>query len=127
MRRNRTVYFVLIIITIIVGLFSRIDTISTYVNNHFGDYLYAILFFLIFGFLFIKIESYKVFILTFLFCCGIEFLQIYQADWINFIRSYKVSRLFLGNNFQWNDIFSYTLGAVTGYVLETLLYSKIHK
>ncbi|WP_375561733.1 DUF2809 domain-containing protein [Bernardetia sp. OM2101] len=63
------------------------------------------------------------------FCYGIEFLQLYQpkpANWISFIRSYEVSRLILGNNFQWFDIISYTLGGMTGYIFEVLFYSEFH-
>jgi hypothetical protein len=124
MQRNRKIYLLFIIITILIGLISRIDIISNFITNYLGDYLYAVLFFLIFGFLFTKAKSYKILIVSLLFCYGIEFLQLYQADWINFIRSYKVSRLFLGNNFQWNDIISYSLGALTCYVLEILFYSE---
>ena len=127
MTRNRKIYFLSIVVTITIGLVSRTEFISSFITDYFGDYLYAVLFFLIFGFLFIKVQPYKIFILTLLFCCGIEFLQLYQADWINFIRSYKASRLILGNNFQWNDIISYTFGAMTGYILEIQFYSKNHK
>lgn len=126
-KRNRKVYFLFIIITILIGLFSRNTILSNWVINYVGDYLYAVLLFLIFGFIFTKTETYKILIISLLFCWSIEFLQLYQADWINFIRSYKASRLILGNNFQWNDIFSYTFGAMTGYILETLFYSKNHK
>ena len=124
MNRSRKIYFLLIILTTIIGLVSRTKTISNYVNNHFGDYLYAILFFLIFGFIFTKAKSYKLLIISLLFCYSIEFLQIYEADWINVIRSYKVSKLFLGNNFQWQDIIFYTFGTLTGYILEILFTSK---
>jgi len=124
MQRNRKIYFLFIIITVVIGLFSRTDLISDWVNSHLGDYLYAVLFFLIFGFLFNKIKPYKIFIISLLFCCGIEFLQLYQADWINYIRSYKASRLILGNNFQWNDIISYIFGTLTCYILEILFISK---
>ncbi|AFM05402.1 Protein of unknown function (DUF2809) [Bernardetia litoralis DSM 6794] len=123
MIRNRKNYFLLIIITILIGLISRTDFISNFITDYFGDYLYAILFFLIFGFLFIKTKSYKLLIISLIFCYGIEFLQLYQADWINFIRNYKISRLILGNHFQWNDIISYTFGAMTAYILEILFYS----
>ena len=124
MKRNQKVYLLLIIITIIVGLFSRTDLLSNWINNYVGDYLYSILCFLIFGFILTKIKSYKILLLTLFFCYSIEFLQLYQADWINSIRSYKVSRLILGNNFQWYDIFSYTIGGMTGYIFEILFYSK---
>ncbi|WP_338766904.1 DUF2809 domain-containing protein [Bernardetia sp. ABR2-2B] len=129
MQRNRKIYFLLIVLTITIGLVSRTEFISSFITEHFGDYLYAILFFLIFGFIFTKVQTYRMFLLTLLFCYGIEFFQLYQpktANWISFIRSYEVSRLILGNNFQWNDIISYTVGVMTGYISETLLYPRFH-
>lgn len=127
MRRHRKTYLVFILITILIGLISRSEIFSGWINSHLGDYLYALLFFLIFGFIFRKSKSYKILLISLIFCYAIEFLQLYQADWINFIRNYKVSRLILGNSFQWNDILSYTLGGTTGYILEILAYSKNHK
>ncbi len=130
MKRSRKVYFLLLLITIAVGLFSRTIFVSGFVTSYVGDYLYSILIFLIFGFIFTKTNPYKILIITLLFCCGIEFLQLYQPkspNWLSFIRSYKISRLFLGNNFQLNDIVSYTFGAITGYVFEVLFYFKNYK
>ncbi len=125
--RNRKTYLLFIVLIIITGLVSRTEFVSTYIDASFGDYLYAILFFLIFGFVFTKLEPYKILILSLIFCYSIEFLQIYQPNepnWISFIRSYKVSRLVLGNNFQWNDIINYTFGGMTGYFWENLFYFR---
>lgn len=127
MNRNRKLYIVFILLTIIIGLVSRNTILSNWIVDYTGDYLYAVLFFLIFGYIFTKTKSYKILIISLLFCYGIEFLQLYQADWINYIRSYKASRLILGNNFQWYDIISYTLGAITIYTLEFFYYPKNHK
>lgn len=127
MNRNRKVYLLLTLLTILIGLVSRTEFISHFITDYFGDFLYAVLFFLIFGFIFTKTNPYKILIISLLFCYGIEFLQLYQADWIDCIRNYEVSRLILGNNFQWFDIISYTFGAIISYILEILYYPKNHK
>ncbi len=39
-----------------------------------------------------------------------EFSQIYQADWINRIRSTPAGHLVLGSAFSWFDMLAYTVG-----------------
>lgn len=118
MKRNRIHYAIFILTTILLGLFSRTQYIPDFIYPYFGDYLYAILFFLIFGFLFPYKKSFLILILSVVFCYGIEALQLYQADWINNIRNYKVGGLILGYGFLWSDMISYTLGGITAYFLE---------
>ena len=89
-----------------------------------GDYLYAILFYLIFGFLFPNKKPVQILVVSVLCCYGIEVLQLYQADWINKIRSYKIGGLLLGYGFLWSDIVCYTLGGITGYILEVIYFNK---
>ena len=80
MKRNQKVYFLFNIITIVIGLISRINRISDYTATYFGDCLYAILFFLLFGFVFTKLKLFKTLIISLLFCYAIEFLQLYQSN-----------------------------------------------
>ena len=124
MKRNRKIYFILIIFTIALGLLSRTSIIPTIIYPYLGDYLYTILWFFIIGFLFPKMESFKVAIISIITCYAIEFLQFYQADWINHIRSYKIGGLILGYSFLWSDIISYTFGGITGWILEKYIIKK---
>jgi len=90
-----------------------------------GDYLYAILIFFIIGFLFPKIKIYQVAVTSIIICYGIEFFQLYNADWIQGIRNHTIGKLILGQGFLYSDIISYTVGGITGYALEIwLLYTK---
>lgn len=128
LKRNRFVYLTLIIITILIGLLSRTELVSKTIPLLFGDYLYGLLLFWIVGLLYNKTGSLKVALVSILLCYLIETFQIYQADWINNIRSNKLGALILGHGFLWNDIISYTLGGITGYILETIYFNKkIHK
>lgn len=116
----------LIIITIILGLISRAKTIPVIIYPYLGDYLYALMCFLIVGFLYNKSKSLKIVLISILLCYLIEVFQLYQADWINNIRSHKLGGLILGYGFLWSDIVSYTLGGMTGFILETIYYNKTH-
>jgi Protein of unknown function (DUF2809) len=43
-----------------------------------------------------------------------EFSQLYQAPWINAIRSTVVGHLILGSTFSWIDMATYTVGVGVG-------------
>ncbi len=124
MLRNRKLYLFLVIATIGVGLLSRTRFVPNVIYPYVGDYLYAVMVFFIIGFLFNTSTSLKVAITSVLICFLIEFFQLYQADWINAVRSTKLGALVLGNGFLWSDIICYTFGGITGYVLERLFLRK---
>ena len=51
-------------------------------------------------------------------CFLIECSQLYRADWLEGIRSYRLGGLILGYGFLWRDLLSYTLGVMLGLLLE---------
>ena len=123
--RNRITYFCFTIIVIGFGLFSRSKYIPNMIYPYFGDLLYTLMFFFIFGFLFPKKKSYQIAILSIGLCYFIEITQLYQADWINNIRNTTFGKLTLGSGFLWSDIISYSLGGLLGVFIEkVLLQSK---
>ena len=104
------------------GLLSRTEFVPQIIYPYLGDYLYAIMIFVIVGILFNKTTSLKIAIASILICFGIEILQLYQADWINQIRSHRLGALVLGSGFLRSDLVCYTFGGITGYALETKYY-----
>lgn len=122
--RNRIVYFLLIVLTIAIGLFSRSSIVQDYIHPNVGDGLYALLFFFGLGFIFHKNPSTIILLMSVSCCFLIEILQLYQADWIQEIRNHKIGALILGHGFLWSDLVSYTLGGLVGYILELFYYKK---
>lgn len=122
MKRNRFIYLVLIICTILIGLFSRSEFIPKIIYSYAGDYFYALMIFWIVALLFNKKSTLKITIASILICFSIEFLQLYQAHWINAIRNNRFGALVLGSGFLWSDLICYIFGGLTGYVLETFYY-----
>lgn len=53
-----------------------------------------------------------------LLCYGIEFFQLYQAEWIIAIRKTLFGRYVLGQGFLWSDILAYTLGITFVFIVE---------
>lgn len=116
--RNRTIYSLLICSTIVLGILSRKALPPNFLDPYLGDFLYALMFFFIVGFLFPNMQTFKVAILSILICYLIEGLQLYDADWLNYLRSYKLGGLILGYGFLWSDMVSYTFGGLFGCFLE---------
>jgi predicted neutral ceramidase superfamily lipid hydrolase len=113
--KTRLTWFILVIITIILGLLSRhIAGIPLFI----GDILWATMIYFGFRFLFIYKSVKFIIIASLLFCYAIEFSQLYQAPWINNIRHTVIGGLVLGEAFLWGDLLSYTIGVAIGVIIE---------
>jgi uncharacterized membrane protein YfhO len=115
MIKARLNYLIAVIFVIIAGLLSRkIDAIPQWI----GDLLWALMVYLMVSALWLKAPVQKKVIISLLFCFGIEFSQMYQADWINRLRQTLPGRLILGQGFLWGDLLAYTLGVCLGVLIE---------
>ena len=94
------------------------DQLPKLVNLYLGDALWALLIFLIMGFIFNKLASFRLTIFALLFCYLTEISQLYHASWIDEIRSTTIGGLVLGFGFLWSDILAYSIGVSAGYLIE---------
>ena len=114
-KNRRVLYFILIIITILLGILSRkINGIPTF----FGDTLYAVMVYFGMRFFFINFNIKKTAILALLFCFAIEFLQLYDAERMLSIRRTTMGHYVLGQGFLWSDLAYYTLGVIIGFCID---------
>jgi hypothetical protein len=121
LKNTRFFYFILIITTIILGILSRkIDRVPTF----FGDSLYAVMVYFGLRMLFINLNLKKTAILALVFCFCIEFLQLYQAEWMLAIRRTTLGHYVLGQGFLWSDLAYYTLGVVMAFSIDFNLVKK---
>ncbi len=118
--RNRVPYALLAVAVIASGLLWRSGFIPlpAWLSNYGGDALWALMVFIGFGFLFPKASTLTIALLTLSFSWGVEFSQLYQAPWIDAIRSTIPGRLVLGTTFNWPDLLAYALGIAFGAVVE---------
>ncbi|MGE7871026.1 DUF2809 domain-containing protein [Bacillus paramycoides] len=125
-KRNRILYAIFTIIVIVLGLSSRkfAYALPDILNAYLGDALWALMIFTGFGFLFPKIETKKLAIISLIFCYGIEISQLYHAEWIDSIRATTLGRLVLGYGFLWSDLVAYTIGIGVGMLCEFMLREK---
>jgi Protein of unknown function (DUF2809) len=115
---NRSSYFILIIITIVLGILSRkIDGIPTF----FGDVLYAVMIYFGMRFLLLNYSKRKAQLFALLFCFCIELQQLYSANWILEIRRTSIGHYILGQGFLWSDIGFYTIGVLIAFSFDSFL------
>jgi len=124
--RNRLIYFCFIVIVVILGILSRRfgEKLPAIIADYSGDILWALMIFLLFGLIFIKLTSLHIALLALLFAFVIEFSQLYQSDWINFLRNTQLGGLVLGYGFLWSDLICYTIGIIIGVCLEKTFLNK---
>lgn len=118
MNKSRISYFLAFLFTVFIGILSRkISFIPLWI----GDFLYAVMiYFLIRIFLFNKKASI-VLLLSLVSCYAIEFLQLYQADWIINLRKTLFGKYVLGQGFLGSDLLAYTIGIIFIYLLEKII------
>lgn len=122
MRRSRILYFILTIMTIILGLLSRkVSGLPEIISAYSGDVLWALMVFLLFAFIFNKKPIIFILIISIIFSYGIELSQLYHAPWIDSIRATTLGGLILGFGFLWSDLVCYTVGIVFGVIIDKLI------
>ena len=122
--RNRLLYLVLVAGVVALGLASRhFPLLPSFVHLYIGDALWALMVFLIFGFLFPKHSTMKLALYAVCFSYCIEFSQLYHAPWIDGIRANRLGRLVLGFGFLWSDLIAYLIGISLGALCEWAVVS----
>ena len=122
MKRNRILYLILTIITIILGLLSRkVQGLPQIISSYSGDILWALMVFFLFSFLFNKKSTIFILVISIIFSYGIEISQLYHAPWIDSIRATTLGGLILGFGFLWSDLVCYTLGIIIGAIIDKFI------
>lgn len=114
--RSRKLSAFLVILVMIAGLVSRRITflLPDIITTYLGDALWALMIFFGVTFLFPKLKTSRIWMISLLFCWFIEVTQLYHAPWIDAIRATTLGGLVLGFGFLWSDILAYTIGTFVG-------------
>lgn len=127
-KRNRFLYFIFIVITMLLGLGSRRFSyiLPRFISSFSGDTLWALMIFWIFGFIFNGFRTRNIALLALTFSFAIEISQLYHSSWIDNIRKTTLGGLVLGYGFLWSDLVCYSIGVLMGVFIEKLLiHSKV--
>jgi len=118
--RHRIVYAILLLIVIGLGLASRrySDILPDFIATYAGDTLWALMVFLLIGFVFPAFSTLKVATMALIFSFSIELSQLYHAPWIDELRQYRLVALVIGHGFLWTDWLCYSVGVGIGVIGE---------
>ena len=86
--------------------------------------MWAMMIFFLFGLIFPAVRTRYVWLMAMAVTYGVEFSQLYQAEWINTIRHMPIVGLLLGYVFLWSDLLCYLCGITTGALIERNMQRK---
>lgn len=124
MQRNRLVYAAIIAVVIAAGLLSRsrfATHLPPFLATYAGDTLWALAVYTTLCFIFPRMKTLVVVLITIAISFSVEFSQLYQAQWINTIRATRIGALFLGAGFKGSDLPCYTVGSLLGVAVDVLV------
>jgi hypothetical protein len=96
----------------------------SFLAKYGGDSLWALVVFLVFGFVFRRSSTVRIGLGAVCFAWFVEFLQLYHAPWIDVIRSTRLGRLVLGSSFNSPDLIAYVVGIALGAFTERLYLNE---
>jgi len=122
-KRNRIVYATSLALVVFLGLGSRSflePILPVWVATYAGDTLWALMVFLILAFVFVHARGLYIALVALAIAFCVEFLQLYQAEWIQVIRGTRVGALALGSGFKVSDLICYSVGVAMGVAGEII-------
>src|SRR6478752_3404001 len=118
--RNRYVYLLGSVLSVAAGLVwrSRLLPLTPFLSKYGGDALWALMVFFGFGFLFTRISTARLALVSLGFAWAIEFSQLYHTPWFDMVRATRPGHLVFGSTFNWPDFPAYAVGILVGAIAE---------
>ena len=119
-RRSRWLIAILALLVIAVGLASRRGLVQfpAVLGNYPGDALWAWVVLLCVAWVWPAITRGRLVGVSLVIAFAIEFLQLYQAPWMQALRANKLAYLVLGNGFDPLDLLAYVVGIALGAAVD---------
>ncbi|MFC4392381.1 ribosomal maturation YjgA family protein [Flavobacterium quisquiliarum] len=122
--KPRISYSIVFLSIIFLGILSR--KIS-FIPLCIGDFLYAVMIYFLVRIFFPFKNAFLIALLSLLICYGIEFLQLYQGEWMIELRKTLFGRYVLGQGFLWSDIVAYTFGIFSAFIVERFTLNFLNR
>jgi len=121
MNSKRVTYIALLGLTIALGLLSRSSLFSgtSPIHQYAGDTLWALAIFWAIAAIFPRSPTLHLVISALIISFSIEATQLYHAEWIDQLRSYRIGALILGFQFRWPDLLCYSAGIGLGAIINS--------
>ena len=115
MKNERWIYLAVTFAIMVLGLASRKygDVLPEFIAEYSAMVYWGI------RFLSPSISIVKSVVISLLFSYCIEISQLYQADWVNIVRSTTLGALIFGHGFLWSDMICYTVGVLLSAAIDS--------
>ncbi|HST58703.1 MAG TPA: DUF2809 domain-containing protein [Longimicrobium sp.] len=123
LRRSRTLYLLLAVATVALGLASRRfgGALPGFVAAYAGDVLWAAMVFLLIAAAWPGASTRRVAGAAGIVSLAVELGQLYHAPWIDAVRQTRIGGLVLGRGFLWSDLACYAAGIALAAALDHAL------
>ncbi|MCX7174118.1 MAG: DUF2809 domain-containing protein [Proteobacteria bacterium] len=120
--RSRYSYAAAVMVVIALGLASRKfpGLFPAALEKYPGDALWALMVFVALCAFLPNAKTWRLAAFALLASYAVEFSQLYQAPWIDSIRSTTLGHLVLGSGFSWVDLLAYAIGIAVGSACDLL-------
>ena len=120
--RNRWHHAVATLFVIGLGLASRRFTwlFPAELGKYPGDALWALMVFMAMAVVWPRASTARLAVAALALSFAVEFSQLYQAPWIDAVRSTTLGHLALGSGFGWVDLVAYAVGVATGALADSV-------
>ena len=110
------------VVTIIAGLAVHLHggMLQPDLRDVLGDVLWAMMIMWLVSIALPGIRAASRALLALAICWAVELSQLYQADWINALRSHTLGHLVLGSSFDARDLVAYAAGVLIALILDRL-------
>ena len=133
MKSTRVLYFLLILITIPLGLGTRryAEQLPLIIAEYGGDVLAATCIFFGVRFINTKARLLKISLISYFICVLIELLQLVRWAPLVKLRDDTPAGIILGHGFLWSDFVCYAVGVLIafciGMILERIISNRWHR
>jgi len=126
--RNRLVYAVLVLVTILLGLASRKFAwlLPALLKKNAGDILWATMVFFLVGNVRPRVSTLRAAAISEVFSVFIEFFKRFHSPLLDTVRATILGRLVFGYEFSWSNLACYTVGIMLGALVEVSVVNRKH-
>ena len=116
---RRLIYALFLIFCIWLAFATRLHAnwFWPFVAKYGGDTIWAGQFLFFLRIIFARTSLVRLAIMNFVLGALVEVSQLYQAPWINNIRSTAIGAALLGLGFLWSDLICYAIGTILAYAV----------
>lgn len=114
-----------LLILVPLGFYAKFYSgpLKTWVNDSLCGVFYEIFWCLVFLFMFPNARPHIIAVTVFFCTCILEFMQLWNPPFLEYLRSFFIGRTILGTTFALSDFLYYLMGSLAGYYLMVRLRS----